>query len=151
MLYAATNVYVRASLNFPSKKPQSYATFKEKNDLFHRRRRGTEGWAPLASLPEAAGRRCEGSARLSHAPPRLVRTGGPEGTQDQLPDGSERCGLLHGHRPVGRSVWQNAAICLPALTNPLRSPDTHIQTLFPSSPQGRKASVFGLAPLINLG
>lgn len=91
---------------------------------------------------------------LGAALPRSASAGADgrdRGHQEQLPDGSERRQLLRGHRPVGRSVWQNAAICLPALTNPLHSPDTHIQTLFPSSPQGRKASVFGLAPLMKSG
>lgn len=36
-----------------------------------------------------------------------------------------------------------AAICLPAPANPLLSPDTHTQTLVPSSLQSRKTSAFG--------
>lgn len=118
-----------------------------------------EGWRvglPSSPCPSAAWRRqrdggADGSAQLSHAPCRPVWTGGPGGTQEQLPDGSQRRRLLNGHRPVGRLVWQNAAICLPAPTNPLRSPYTHIQTLFPGKPQGRKASAFELGLLMKPG
>lgn len=102
------------------------------------------GWIPLSAWAQPGGH-AEGHAQLCHAQCWLVWTRGPQGTQQQLPDGSEW--LLNGHSPVGRLVWQSATICLPAPTNPLHSPDTHTQTLFTSNTQGRKASVFGLASL----
>lgn len=95
---------------------------------------------------EAVGWRCRGLGTAFHTQCQLVWTRGPKGAQEQLPDGSKRHRVLNGHCPVGRLAWQNAAICLPAPTNPLHSPDTHIQTIFPRNPQSRKASAFGLTP-----
>lgn len=90
-----------------------------------------ELWGLSMALP------CPGSAAAGHR---------AQGTQEQLPDGSRRHSILNGHCPVARLVRQNAAICLPAPTNPLRSPDTHKQTLFPSNLQSRKASASGMTP-----
>lgn len=81
------------------------------------------------------GGRAEGPAQLCRAQRWLVWTRGPQGTQQRLTDGSER--LLNGHGPVGRLVRQNAAVGLPAQTNPLRSPDTRTQTLFTSNRAGK--------------
>lgn len=90
----------------------------------------------------------EGSLQLFHARCWLACTRVPRAPRPSCQMDPCGVGSLMAAAPLGDQCVRIPSYASLPSTNPLRSPDTFMQTLFPNNPQGSRATAFRLAPLM---